>query len=71
MNTSTSSSITTSFYCKYHLPCGYCELKKELCTYFSYTIPRSYFEPQRNNAVSVYGCPTWNEVTCAAERREE
>lgn len=71
MNTATSSSITTSFYCKYHLPCGYCELKKEQCTWFSYTLPKEYFEPKWNEPVSVYGCPTWTDVTCTAERSED
>ena len=65
-----SKSITTGFYCKYHLPCGYCELKKEQCTWFSYTMPKPWFDPQRNNVVSVYGCPAW-EPTCTAERSEE
>ena len=76
MNTATSSSITTSFYCKYHLPCGYCELKKEQCTYFSYTMPKEFFEPKWNEPVMVYGCPALDggpkwEVTCTAERSEE
>ena len=68
--TETSSSITYQFACKYRLPCGYCELKKEQCTYFSYTAPRELFEPRWNEPVSVYGCPTW-KVTCTADRSED
>lgn len=66
----TSTSVTASGYCKYRLPCGYCELKKEQCSWFSYTMPKEWFEPQKNIAVTVYGCPSW-EVTCDAERSEE
>lgn len=72
-----SESVTTSFYCKYHLPCGWCDLKKEQCTYFStyYTLPKEYFVPSWNEPVTVYGCPTLDggpkwEVNCAAERSE-
>lgn len=71
MNTQSSTSISTSFYCKHHLPCGYCELKKEQCTWFSYTLPKEYFEPKWNEPVSVYGCPTWTDVTCTEERSED
>ena len=48
--------------CKYYLPCGYCELKKRICT--------------ADNPMTV--TPTWEipqavptEVTCSAERKEE
>lgn len=84
MNTQSSTSISTSFFCKHHLPCGWCELKKEQCTQLSYTMPKEWFEPKWNEPVTVYGCPArdggprwevtsnpydgWINATCAADR---
>ena len=65
--TSTSATIGTgescsftSFWCKYYLPCGYCQLKKETCSQYS--------TPNYPSYPSYPGYPwiTWNgtEVTC-------
>ena len=53
--------------CKYRLPCGYCELKKGICT--------------AENPITItptWTTPTWTmpmttptDITCSAERKEE
>ena len=60
---STSTSYTIGNWgCKYRLPCGYCELKKEQCNWWqSISVPC-------DNSWKV--TPTWNEGICSAERRE-
>lgn len=57
--TGTYGIMTT---CKYRLPCGYCELKKETCT--------------ADNPITIL--PTWTtplttptEVTCSVERTRQ
>lgn len=65
----TITSVSTSFCnCKYRLPCGYCELKKESCNWW-----QTLSVPCDDNKWEI--TPTWNpklnEVTCSAERSEE
>lgn len=64
-NTSTSTTITTgtSWYgnCKYRLPCGYCELKKQDCDWqTTISIP---FDEQKWKITPTWS-PNMNEVTC-------
>ena len=48
--------------CKYRLPCGYCELKKEICTVDNpITITPSWTMPLTSQT----------EVTCSAEGKAE
>lgn len=57
----TTGSIMTS--CKYMLPCGYCELKKEMC---------SVNEPFRITPTWTMPMTTPIEITtCSVERKEE
>ena len=61
-----------TFDCKYYLPCGMCELKKALCTYFTpipaapTPIEPSPIDPWKNMNVSVYACPAGTTTTWQA-----
>ena len=64
----TGTSISTSFCsCKYSLPCGYCELKKQDCNWWqTMTVPCS-----PNITPTTPLNPIVYEVTCSAERSED
>lgn len=58
----TSTSYTIGNWdCKYRLPCGYCELKKEQCNWWqTISVPCS-------PTIAPTWNPNWNEVTCNGE----
>lgn len=63
-----ATTVGTSFWnCKYHLPCGYCELKKTECNWW-----QTLNMPCKDDWYKV--TPTWNpkmnEVTCNNERTD-
>lgn len=35
--TGTTTAVSSSMYCKYRLPCGFCELRKTQCTIQTHT----------------------------------
>lgn len=61
MDNSASSSYTittaSTVKCKYHLPCGYCELKKKNCDYILHLNPVKN-DPDPYPFVSVYAAPS-------------
>ena len=63
--TVSNDSLSLSFVvCKYRMPCGYCELKKEQCKWW-----QDVSMPYDDNKFKI--TPTWspnlNEVTCDAK----
>lgn len=61
-----ATTTGTSFWnCKYHLPCGYCELKKTECNWWQ------TLNMPCENPIKVTWKPNLNEVTCSAERSED
>lgn len=56
--------ITYNVPCTHRMPCGWCEIKKEMCTYEN---------PINLTPVTVsYKInPNWNEVTCSVIRSED
>lgn len=50
--------------CVHRMPCGFCDIKREVCTYEIHITPTPVTVPYKIE-------PNWNEVTCSAERREE
>ena len=71
--TSTSSTLYTTPNCKYFLPCGWCELKKERCSEYRMkidipTVPwEDSWYPGINIPVTVYGCPSFKPTTYSLE----
>lgn len=62
----TSSNFTITIQCKHLMPCGWCELKNEICSDYLPRYPYTY-DP---NMVCVYAAPSGAPiVTC--ERSEE
>lgn len=62
---STITSAGTSWHCvvcKYRMPCGYCELKKENCNFLS-TVSTP-IEDYKKWAITPTWTPNLNEVTC-------
>lgn len=52
--------------CKYHLPCGYCELKKQDCNWWqTISVPCN---DQKLQITPIWN-PNLNEVTCNGEDR--
>ena len=52
--------------CVHRMPCGFCDIKKEACTYGNgpTITPTTVTVPYKIE-------PNWNEVTCTEERSEE
>lgn len=48
--------------CKYRLPCGYCELKKELCMADNPMMTTPIWTDSYNNP---------SQITCSVERKEK
>ena len=63
--TSSDFTVGITWNCKHYMPCGWCDLKNEMCTQTTpIQIPQVPYEPY--NPIR-YGY----EVTCNAERSEE
>lgn len=60
--TTTSYSVSWNGNCKYRLPCGYCELKKENCNMWqTISVP---FDDNNKWRITPTWNPNLNEVTC-------
>ena len=60
MNLTTTSHTITCTPCSHRMPCGWCDLKNEQCTY-TYTVPYWNTDP-------IKVTPTWDkdQVACGA-----